>query len=255
VERSVAVIQRVQPIFQILYLLELVGAAVVTSLGWIVCRILQVDPHASAPLWFAGYLFVYNLDRLYRDPADQINIPIRSRESEHLRPFRIGLCVLSGVTLVLWPALTGHWQLILPIALASAILQFYSRPIPGIGFRFKDLPYIKSVLAPLVIAGILVVWPCIENGKSFRLKECLIFIWCMLILAINALVFDYRDIEGDAVVGTATIPVRLGQRNSIYLLAVLALALVGVSGWFATKRFVSPLMPATPGPAGVADYF
>jgi 4-hydroxybenzoate polyprenyltransferase len=114
-------------------------------------------------------------------------------------------------------------------------------------FSVQGPPYIKSLLAPLVIAGILVVWPCIENGKSFRLKECLIFIWCMLILAINALVFDYRDIEGDAVVGTATIPVRLGQRNSIYLLAVLALALVGVSGWFATKRFVSPLMPATPG--------
>jgi len=50
------------------YLLELVGAAAVTSLGWAACRILQMT-RSSAPLWFTGYLLVYNLDRLYPDPA------------------------------------------------------------------------------------------------------------------------------------------------------------------------------------------
>ncbi len=63
-------------------------------------------------------------------------------------------------------------------------------------------------------------------------------------LTINSLVFDYRDIDGDAAFGTRTIPVRLGRRNTIYLLIGLAVALVGVSAWLASRGFVSPVMPA-----------
>jgi cytochrome c553 len=56
-------------------------------------------------------------------------------------------------------------------------------------------------------------------------------------------VFDYRDVDVDSAVGTGTIPVRLGRRNTIYSLIGLAAALVGVSAWLATREFVSPLMP------------
>jgi len=70
------------------------------------------------------------------------------------------------------------------------------------GFRLKDLPYVKSFLPTGVIAGILVVWLCVENGRGFRLKECLVLVWCLLLLIINGLVFDYRDIEGDSAAGT-----------------------------------------------------
>ncbi len=64
------------------------------------------------------------------------------------------------------------------------------------GFRLKDLPYVKSFLPTGTIAWILVIWPCLENGRSFRLKERLVLVWCLLVLIINGLVFDYRDIEG-----------------------------------------------------------
>jgi hypothetical protein len=47
----------------------MVGAAAVTSLGWEAYRILKIDGIRSEPLWFAGYLFVYNFDRLYPDPS------------------------------------------------------------------------------------------------------------------------------------------------------------------------------------------
>ena len=90
----------------------------------------------------------------------------------------------------------------------------------------------------------LVVWPCLEIGRSFRLKECLVLLWCLLVLTINSLVFDYRDVAGDAAAGTGTIPVRLGRRNTIYLLAVLVAALAGVSGWLASAGLTGPSMPA-----------
>jgi 4-hydroxybenzoate polyprenyltransferase len=146
--------------------------------------------------------------------------------------------------LMVWSLLTDRWWLVLALAFAVTLLQFYSRPILQAGFRPKDLPYIKSLLPPAVVAGILVVWPCVENGRSFRLKECLVFVWWLLMLTINSLVFDYRDIDGDAAFGTRTIPVGLGRRNTIYLLIGLAVALVGVSAWLASRGFVSPVMPA-----------
>jgi len=61
-----AEIHRIQSVLVTAYLLELVGATAITSLGWAACRMLQIDWMPSAPLWFAGYLLVYNLDRLYR---------------------------------------------------------------------------------------------------------------------------------------------------------------------------------------------
>ena len=242
---KLASIQRIQSILVTVYLLELVGATDVTSLGWAGCRILQIDWIPSAPLWFAGYLLVYNLDRLYPDPADLVNIPIRSRKALELRAARIGLAFLSVAVLLVWPLLTGRWWLVLALASAATVLQFYSRPIRGMGFRLKDLPYVKSFLPPGVIAGILVVWPCMENGRSFQLKECLVFVCCLLVLTINSLVFDSRDVEGDSAAGTQTIPVRLGRRNTIYLLIGLTVALIGVSAWLSTRGFVNPLMPAT----------
>jgi 4-hydroxybenzoate polyprenyltransferase len=60
---------------------------------------------------------------------------------------------------------------------------------------------------------------------------------------INGLVFDYRDIAGDAVFGTQTVPVRLGRTNTIYLLVVLMVTVTGVSWWLAGNGLVSPFMP------------
>jgi len=248
---KLAGIQRIQSILVTVYLLELVGATAVTSLGWAACRILQIEWIPSAPLWFAGYLLIYNLDRLYPDPADLVNIPIRSRKAPELRAARIGLAFLSAAVLLIWPLLTGRWWLVLAPAFAASILQFYSRPVPGMGFRLKDLPYVKSFLPTGVIVGILVVWPCVENGRSFRLKECLVLVWCLLLLIINGLVFDYRDIKGDSFVGTQTIPVRLGARNTVRLLIGLAVALVEMSSWLAAEELMSPSMPAALAGAGL----
>jgi hypothetical protein len=119
---------------------------------------LQIDWIPSAPLWFAGYLLVYNLDRFYPDPADRANIPIRSSKTEELQAARIGLAFLSAAVLVVWSLLTSRWWLVLALAFGATVLQFHSRPVRGIGFRLKDLPYVKSFLPAGVIAGILVVF-------------------------------------------------------------------------------------------------
>ncbi len=233
----------VRAFFISIYFLELVGASAITALGIVACRILEIGWSPSAPLWFAGYLLVYNADRLYSDPADATNTPLRSQWGSRLRSWRLILVCVSGMVLTLWPLLTMRVWMLFPIVAALGVLCFYSRPIPGPRVRLKDLPYLKSLLAPVVIAVILVLWPAVESGKVGEQGVWLVFIWVFLILMINALVFDYRDIDGDKLTGTKTIPVLLGPNGTRILLFILAVALVGTSMRLEWLRLAGPLMP------------
>lgn len=152
------------------YLLELVGAAAITVLGAVACDILRIDWGRSAPLWFAGYLFVYNADRLHLDPADHWNTPLRSSWSARLRVYRIILLWLSAGILGVWSLVTGRFWLVLPLAVAFGLLCYYSRPIPGSQFRFKDLPYLKSFLAPIIISVVLCFGP-LWNRETSRVRK------------------------------------------------------------------------------------
>jgi 4-hydroxybenzoate polyprenyltransferase len=199
-----------------------VGASAVTAFGWAVCKRLGVPWIPSGPLWFSGYLLVYNLDRLHPDPSDQINTPARIGWDRRLRPFRILIVFLSAGCIIIWPMVTHRPWLIFALFAAVLTLQFYSRAVPAFGIRFKDLPYLKSFIAPVVIASVLVIWPVVESGRALDFDFYLVLAWSFVVLTTNGLVFDYRDIKGDRVVGVRTIPVFLGERGAVIFLRGLA---------------------------------
>jgi 4-hydroxybenzoate polyprenyltransferase len=230
---------------QQVYLLELVGGVAVTCLGWVACRLTGSPWLRSAPLWLGGYLLVYNLDRLHHDPADLVNTPARSLYRDSLRGKRVMLIWLSAVTLVVWPAVTGRWWLIPPIALAIGVLQYYSRPIPVLQKRLKDLPVLKTFIAPMLIAAVLVFWPVLEIGKSPGSREVLIFSWCFIVVSVNSIIFDLRDIEGDRCNGTRTLPVLLGANWSTVLVAVLALVATLMSPLLGLRGAANVLLPCS----------
>jgi 4-hydroxybenzoate polyprenyltransferase len=227
------------------YLLEIIGGVSVTCLGWVACHLTRSPWLRSAPLWLGGYLLVYNFDRLHFDPADQVNTPSRFLYRESLRSKRFFLIWLSAATLVVWPAVTGRWWLIPPIALAIVALQFYSRPIPLVGKRLKDLPVLKTFIAPLLIAAVLALWPVLELGRSLGPKEILVFFWCFIILSVNSISFDLRDIEGDLRSRTRTLPVLLGANRSAVLLGALALLATLMSPLLGLRGVANVLLPCS----------
>ena len=224
-------------LFVYFYLLELVGASVITALGWTACLFLQLPWVPSAPLWFAGYLFVYNLDRLHLDPADRLNTPLRVRWANKLRLWRLILILSSGSVLVLFPMATRRAWLLPALSCLALVCFFYSRPLPWLGFRLKDLSCLKSVVLPFLIACILVGWPCWETGRSFGPLEWLVFCWCLCALTINSLVFDYRDIGGDRRYGIRTLATQLGRARTLWLLVGLVAMLIGLSALMPLHRF------------------
>jgi 4-hydroxybenzoate polyprenyltransferase len=230
---------------QQVYLLEVVGGVAVTCLGWVSCYLTGSPWLRSAPLWLGGYLLVYNLDRLHYDPADQVNTPTRFRYRNSLRSKRLFLVWLSAATLVAWPAITGRLWLIPLIVLAIAALQFYSRPIPLVRKRLKDLPVLKTFIAPSLIAAVLVLWPVLEIRRSLGAREILVFFWCFVILSVNSISFDLRDIQGDRRNGTRTLPVLLGANWSTVLLGALALLAIVMSPLLGLRGVANVLLPCS----------
>ena len=228
-----------------IYLLEVVGGVGVTCLGWVACYLTGSSWVRSAPLWLGGYLLVYNLDRLHYDPADRENTPTRFLCRESLRPKRLILIWLSVIALVGWSALTGRWWLIPPLALVIAVLQFYSRPLPYIRKRLKDLPVLKTFIAPLLIAAVLVFWPVLELRRNLGTREILIFFWCLIILCVNSLSFDLRDIPGDLRLGTRTAAVLLGANWSVVFLGALALLATLMSPLLGLRGAAGVLVPSS----------
>jgi 4-hydroxybenzoate polyprenyltransferase len=230
---------------QQVYLLEIVGGVSVTCLGWVACHLTGGPWLRSAPLWLGGYLLVYNLDRLHYDPADPVNTPTRFSYRESLRGKRLLLIWLSALILVLWPAATGRWWLIPPIAVALLALQYYSRPIPVLHKRLKDLPVLKTFIAPLLIAVLLVFWPVLEIGKSPGPRDFLVFFWCFVVLSVNSIIFDLRDIQGDLRNGTRTLPVLLGANWSTVVVAVFALVAALMSPLLGLRGAANFLLPCS----------
>jgi 4-hydroxybenzoate polyprenyltransferase len=230
---------------QQVYLLEVVGGVAVTCLGWVCCRLTASPWLRSAPLWLGGYLLVYNLDRLHYDPADQLNTPTRFLYRESLRSKRLLLIWLSAATLAGWPTITGRCWLIPPIVLAIAALQFYSRPMPLVRKRLKDLPVLKTFIAPILIAAVLVLWPVLEVRTSLGAKEILVFFWCFVILSVNSISFDLRDIQGDRRNGTRTLPVLLGANWSTVLIVALALLAIVMSPLLGLRGAANVLLPCS----------
>jgi 4-hydroxybenzoate polyprenyltransferase len=227
------------------YLLEVVGGTAVTCLGWVSCYLTGSPWLRSAPLWLGGYLLVYNLDRLHYDPADQVNTPTRFLYRESLRSKRLLLIWLSAAILVGWPAITGRWWLIPPIVLAIAVLQFYSRPVPLIRKRLKDLPALKTFIAPFLIAAVLVLWPVLEIRRSLGAREMLVFFWCFIVLSVNSISFDLRDIRGDVRNGTRTLAVLLGANWSTVLVGALALLATLMSPLLGLRGAANILLPCS----------
>jgi 4-hydroxybenzoate polyprenyltransferase len=140
------------------------------------------------------------------------------------------MIVFGSAILIAWPILSGQSLLLPGLLAATAGFQFYSRPLPGSSTRLKDLPGIKSFFVPAFIATILVIWPILQSGEAFSWLDLIIFTWCFLVLGINSLVFDLRDVAGDRLHGTPTIPARLGGRLTSLLLLALGASMVLLSG-------------------------
>ena len=229
---STAVPAHAEPAFPspatLLHTLHIYGAAAITAFGWAVCALLDWDATPWLPLWFCGALLVYNLDRLRRDPADALNVPQRVAAMQRLHGSSALAAVLSAGVLVGVPILRRDWITLALVIGGALVCVSYS--IPVIGFRLKDVPVLKTFIAPTIVTAAILGLPGLHEGLPAR-RALLVVValraWGFLLF--NMILCDLRDVEGDRRVGTLSLPAWLGRRRTRGLLVVLILVIEGLT--------------------------
>jgi 4-hydroxybenzoate polyprenyltransferase len=99
--------------------------------------------------------------------------------------------------------------------------------IPLFGFRFKDVPLIKTFFAPTIVTASVLGLPWLHHGTNgtdvTTLALASLRSWSFLMF--NMIVCDLRDRAGDEACGIRSLPVMLGEKGTRWLLALL---LVGI---------------------------
>lgn len=162
----------------------------------------------------------YGLNKLTDLKEDSINTPERAKAIKKIEAiFKISVVGSFFLSLVL-----GFIEsiLTLPIILFPLLLGIlysvrFSRKIP----RLKDITGVKNITIALswAVGSTFLPLVYLENKKTILIL--LIFYMFFLKSYINSIIFDIRDIEGDALSGVRTIPVSLGREKTKIFLIIL----------------------------------
>ena len=226
--------------------LHIYGAVGIAVFGWSLGWWAGFASGRLLPLWLAGALVVYNLDRLKRDSSDSANTPERVRWHGVLRPWSWLLTAAGAAVLVLWPIWIGNGGLLLLTGLALPLSLSYSFPL--LGPRLKDVPVLKTLFAPLVVLTAVLVPPVLLQGLAVSPPLLLAAGWSWSLLMFNMVLCDLRDIDGDRAAGTKSLPVLLGggrTQGLLWLLIAAGAVCALMHGWpilaWATVAALSPL--------------
>jgi 4-hydroxybenzoate polyprenyltransferase len=209
----------------LLHTLSIYGALGITAFGWAMGRLFHWETGRWMPYWFCAALLVYSADRLHRDPADALNIPLREAASTRLRLLSFIVLAASALVLLVLPVIQRDW-LTLALVVGGALVSLnYS--IPLFGFRFKDVPLLKTFFAPTIVtASVLgLPWLHLGAGSTDGVSLALGSLRSWSFLMFNMIVCDLRDRAGDEACGIRSLPVILGDKRTRWLLTAL---LVGI---------------------------
>lgn len=168
------------------------------------------------PAWkpavaFLCAFFVYSIDKVSGSKEDLLNTPERAILANYPIKQIATLAYLAAFLIVF----AMDWHKWYCVAVFGAAGCLYAIPLYR-GIRLKDLPGLK---APYVAATCTICFAGLV-GAGYSL--------IFLLILINTVIFDMRDLIGDAAHGVQSLPVLLGASRTVYLLAALDVLLFPV---------------------------
>lgn len=157
---------------------------------------------------FLCAFFVYSLDKISGSKEDLLNTPERAILANY--PIKqIAILAYLAAFLIVFATDWHKWYCVAVFGAAGCL---YAIPLFR-GRRLKDIPGLKAPYVALTcticFAGLV--------GAGYSV--------IFLLILINTVLFDMRDLIGDAANGVRSIPVLVGASRTVYLLAALDLLL------------------------------
>ncbi len=229
------------------YLLLALGAAFLTFASMLIQGLI---PKLSWPTVAALYVFsMHVLNRLADKPSEKFNQPGRTEFYEKYGLWMIGAGILSALI-----ALILTWyQGILPFLLLSAISGLglvYNIPLLPrregrlLHYRkLKDIPGSKTIFVALAWGVVTSLLPPLGQEGRLLPASYVAFFFSTILVFVRTTLYDFKDLQGDLLVGKETIPIVLGKRKT-QILTVFLLALLGglliwapIWGWTSSITF------------------
>lgn len=194
-----------------------------------------LEPKISWILIAACYVFsMHVLNRLTDKASERYNQPGRMELYERYGTWLILAGIASAGTALTLSWFLGAFPFLLLLAI-SGLGMIYNLPIfPGRlakvirHRRLKDLAGSKALFVALAWGIVTSLLPALSGGGSINLGTAVAFAFSAVLVFARSTLYDFKDIQGDLMVGKETIPIVLGRRKTEVLTVILLVALGGV---------------------------
>lgn len=218
--------------------LSAAGAAMV----YISC-VLQHIPCSFSLLaiMFLATFSVYNINRKTDEKEDAINHSDRHSFTSRYGKVLSTSAILAYILAIALAFCYGvKTTLISAIPLICGILYSITWLPKKFKYRrLKEIPFVKNLVVAFAWALTPALLPVYSNSSNATVATFIVVIFFFTLVFINSVIFDLRDIEGDAASGVKTIPVVFGVRRTINFLACLNI-LFGLIDLLLCFAYLSP---------------
>ncbi len=177
---------------------------------------------------------MHTLNHLTGGKSDRFNDPGRAQfYVKHLYALT-ALAVISGAAGLMLAYTTGPVPFLVLLVMSLLGLSYNLRIIPGFLLanryrRLRDLPGSKTFLIALAWGIVTTLFPFLSVTGTLQIGPVLVFVWATGLVFVRTAFFDALDMQGDRIVGKETIPILLGEKNTLRLLKqILLVVLAGM---------------------------
>jgi len=237
-------LERLARLAAISYILLALGAGCLTYSSAV---IQGLQPKLSWSMVAAFYVFsMHVLNRLTDKASEKYNQPGRMEFYDRYGKWMMGAGITSaGLALTLaW--FQGIFPFLLLLAISGLGLIYNIRIFPGkygkgaSYQRLKDIPGSKTLFVALAWGIVTSLLPSFAVRGHILTGTIVAFLFSTILVFVRSTLYDFKDIQGDLMVGKETIPIVLGRRKAEILVVWLLICLGGI------LTVATPLQWATP---------
>jgi 4-hydroxy-3-methylbut-2-enyl diphosphate reductase len=182
------------------------------------------------PLLTAAYVLAMYLLSPFLDPLGLgTRGPARARFLERNRAV-MQASALVALALTLGLAVSLGLKVLAVVAAASLVGAAYKRRFQALGreWSLRQIPGSKDVVVALALATVAVITPVWQEGRTWDLRTSAAIFLVGVLAFVRTVIYEFRDMQNDQIVGKETLPILLGRRaTKAVLFALLGTLLAG----------------------------
>jgi (E)-4-hydroxy-3-methyl-but-2-enyl pyrophosphate reductase len=199
---------------------------------------------------FIAALYVFSmhvLNRLADKASENFNQPGRSEFYRRYGTWMVSAGIASAVFALTLAWFEGLFPFLLLLAISALGMIYNLRLLPGRPRsrfhyqRLKDLPGSKTLLVALAWGVVTSLLPPLAQEGRLLPATLVAFLYTSILVFVRSTLYDFKDIQGDLMVGKETIPIVLGKWRTEALVVLLLIFLGAVLTAAATLGWTTSL--------------